>query len=184
MADRPDTEHDRHAIARIILTSGTTGDQRAVALSHDLIWRRIQTYDYAFGNRFPACARIFVDVGIAANSGYLWPIYVLSRGGTVFVRGSDPAETMQALSLYRATSSRLHSCVLSRSCCRSAASSRHRYPIAYAPACAHTSFTATAPRASFGARDFSNDETRTGWVAGGGIEYMFNRNWTAKIEVL
>jgi opacity protein-like surface antigen len=33
-------------------------------------------------------------------------------------------------------------------------------------------------------RDFSNDETRTGWVAGGGIEYMFNRNWTAKIEVL
>ena len=41
-----------------------------------------------------------MDVGIAANSGYLWPIYILSRGGTVFVRGSDPAETMQALSLY------------------------------------------------------------------------------------
>jgi opacity protein-like surface antigen len=38
--------------------------------------------------------------------------------------------------------------------------------------------------ASFGAREFSNDETRTGWVAGGGIEYMFNRNWTAKVEGL
>jgi len=96
----PGPEHDKDAVARIILTSGTTGDQKAVALSHDLIWRRIQTYDFAFGNQFPACSRIFVDVGIAANSGYLWPIYILSRGGTVFVRGSDPAETMQALSLY------------------------------------------------------------------------------------
>lgn len=92
---------DGDAIGRIILTSGTTGEQKAVALSHNLIWRRIQTYDFAFGNRFPACSRIFIDVGIAANSGYLWPMYILSRGGTVFVRGSDPAETMQALSLYR-----------------------------------------------------------------------------------
>lgn len=87
-------------IARIILTSGTTGYQKAVALSHDIILRRIQSYDFAFGNRIPTCSRIFLDVGIAANSGYLWVIYVLARGGTVFVRGSDPAETMQALSLY------------------------------------------------------------------------------------
>ena len=99
-APAADIENVKDAVARIILTSGTTGDQKAVALTHDLIWRRVQTYDFAFGNRFPACSRIFVDVGIAANSGYLWPIYILSRGGTVFVRGSDPAETLQALSLY------------------------------------------------------------------------------------
>lgn len=95
-----DAQQDSRSTTRIILTSGTTGDQKAVALSHDLIWRRIQTYDFAFGNRIPNCSRIFVDVGIPANSGYLWPIYILSRGGMVFVRGSDPAETMQALSLY------------------------------------------------------------------------------------
>ena len=99
-APAADIENVKDGVARIILTSGTTGDQKAVALTHDLIWRRVQTYDFAFGNRFPACSRIFVDVGIAANSGYLWPIYILSRGGTVFVRGSDPAETLQALSLY------------------------------------------------------------------------------------
>jgi len=99
-APAADIENVKDAVARIILTSGTTGDQKAVALTHDLIWRRVQTYDFAFGNRFPTCSRIFVDVGIAANSGYLWPIYILSRGGTVFVRGSDPAETLQALSLY------------------------------------------------------------------------------------
>ncbi len=93
-------EQDGSALARIILTSGTTGEQKAVAMSHDLIWRRIQTYDFAFGHRFATCARLFLDVGVAANSGYLWVIYLLARGGTVFVRGSDPAETMQALSLH------------------------------------------------------------------------------------
>jgi len=98
----PATEADPNgsATARIILTSGTTGDQKAVALSRDIILRRIQSYDFAFGNRIPACSRIFLDVGVAANSGYLWVIYVLARGGTIFVRGSDPAETMQALSLH------------------------------------------------------------------------------------
>ncbi len=93
-------EESGSELARIILTSGTTGDQKAVAMSHDLILRRIQTYDFAFGNRFATCSRLFLDVGVAANSGYLWMIYMLARGGTVFVRGSDPAETMQALSLH------------------------------------------------------------------------------------
>jgi acyl-CoA synthetase (AMP-forming)/AMP-acid ligase II len=94
------TEQDGRALARIILTSGTTGDQKAVAMSHDLILRRIQTYDFAFGHKIAACSRVFLDVGVAANSGYLWVIYTLARGGTIFVRGSDPTETMQALSLY------------------------------------------------------------------------------------
>jgi outer membrane immunogenic protein len=37
---------------------------------------------------------------------------------------------------------------------------------------------------SVGANTFSNSETRTGWVAGGGVEYMFARNWTVKVEGL
>ena len=95
-----DAEPDGSSIARIILTSGTTGEQKAVALSHDIILRRIQTYSFAFGNRFPNCSRVFLDIGVASNFGYLSGIYVLARGGVIFVRGSDPAETMQALSLY------------------------------------------------------------------------------------
>lgn len=95
-----DSEQERNAVARIILTSGTTGRAKAVALSHDNIIRRIQAYEVAFGNKIPACSRTFVDVGIAANIGYLWAIYTFARGGAVFVRGSDPAETLQALSLY------------------------------------------------------------------------------------
>jgi len=30
----------------------------------------------------------------------------------------------------------------------------------------------------------SVDKTRSGWTIGGGIEHMFARNWTAKIEAL
>jgi acyl-CoA synthetase (AMP-forming)/AMP-acid ligase II len=95
-----ESEAEGSDIARIILTSGTTGNQKAVALSHDIILRRNQSYDFAFGNRIAICSRVFLDVGVAANSGYLWMIYVLARGGTTFVRGSDPAETLQALSLH------------------------------------------------------------------------------------
>jgi acyl-CoA synthetase (AMP-forming)/AMP-acid ligase II len=95
-----ETDVTGNDIARIIMTSGTTGDQKAVALSHDIILRRIQSYDFAFGSKIATSSRFFIDVGVSANSGYLWPIYILARGGTVFVRGSDPAETIQALSLY------------------------------------------------------------------------------------
>ena len=38
--------------------------------------------------------------------------------------------------------------------------------------------------ASLGANEFAKSETRNGWVAGGGVEYMFARNWTAKVEGL
>lgn len=31
---------------------------------------------------------------------------------------------------------------------------------------------------------FDSNSTRTGWVAGGGVEYMVNRNWTVRVEAL
>jgi outer membrane immunogenic protein len=31
---------------------------------------------------------------------------------------------------------------------------------------------------------FTSNSTRWGWVAGGGIEYRFAQNWTARVEAL
>ena len=89
------------APARIILTSGTTGDQKAVLLSHEMMLRRLQAYDVAFGNVVPTCSRFFLDIGLTASFGYTWALYALARGGAIFLRGTDPAETIQAFDLYK-----------------------------------------------------------------------------------
>ena len=88
------------APARIVLTSGTTGDPKAVSLSHEMMLRRLQAYDAAFGNVVPTCSRTFLDLGLTASFGYTWALHILARGGAIFLRGSDPAETMQAFELY------------------------------------------------------------------------------------
>jgi acyl-CoA synthetase (AMP-forming)/AMP-acid ligase II len=92
---------ERTDIARIVLTSGTTGEPKGVALTHDMIARRLWAFTSVFGDRIPNCSRWFVDVGLSSNYGFQWIMWLLSRGGAVFLRGSDPAETMQAFELYQ-----------------------------------------------------------------------------------
>jgi acyl-CoA synthetase (AMP-forming)/AMP-acid ligase II len=93
-------QRDGAALARLIMTSGSTGEPKAVPLTHDLIMLRTHAFGVVWGNRVAPCARTFVDVGVAANIGYLWPVYVLTHGGAVFLRGSDAAQTLQAFNLY------------------------------------------------------------------------------------
>ncbi len=104
--DRPLPRHDVYggyesAATRIVLTSATTGDPKGIALTQEMMVRRIQACDGIFGDVVPTCARIFLDIGLTTSWGYLWAMKILARGGAVFFRGTDPAETLQAFGLYR-----------------------------------------------------------------------------------
>ena len=70
-------------------------------LSHEMMLRRLQAYDVAFGNVVPTCSRFFLDIGLTASFGHTWALYALARGGAIFLRGTDPAETIQAFDLYK-----------------------------------------------------------------------------------
>ena len=86
--------------ARIVLTSATTGDPKGIALTQEMLVKRMHACDAIFGDIVPTCARIFLDIGLTTSWGYLWAMKILARGGAVFFRGTDPAETLQAFGLY------------------------------------------------------------------------------------
>jgi acyl-CoA synthetase (AMP-forming)/AMP-acid ligase II len=96
----PSAIGDDDRLTRIVLTSGTTGAQKAVALRNIDVIRRLQSYTVFFGRQAAASTRLFVDVGLTTSYGYTWTLHVLARGGAVFFRGADPAETLQAFGLY------------------------------------------------------------------------------------
>jgi acyl-CoA synthetase (AMP-forming)/AMP-acid ligase II len=96
----PDHASPAGGACRIILTSGTTGDPKGVAFSHDMLIERIARHNWTFGSGVPSCSRIFVDPGLGTAIGFLVWLYTLAKGGTVVVRGPDAVETMQAFILY------------------------------------------------------------------------------------
>ena len=88
-------------LCRISMTSGTTGDASPCGFSHDMLIRRIGRYSWVYGNKAADCSRIFIDPGISTYIGFTFFLYALAKGGTVFFRGDEATETMQALGLYK-----------------------------------------------------------------------------------
>lgn len=88
-------------ICRIVLTSGTTGEAKAIALSHRNLIGRLARYEYIKGNRFPGVSRLYCEPGLTTSPGFRYLIYMLSRGGTIFFFGEDPDSTAQAFDLYK-----------------------------------------------------------------------------------
>jgi acyl-CoA synthetase (AMP-forming)/AMP-acid ligase II len=88
---------------RVILTSGTTGEPKAIGLTHDQVAARTSRLQFACGNRFQFCSRLFCDLGLPSSPAFRYMISMLSRGGTIFFSG-DPQATMQAFDLYKVQS--------------------------------------------------------------------------------
>jgi acyl-CoA synthetase (AMP-forming)/AMP-acid ligase II len=87
-------------ICRIILTSGSTGVSKGIAFSHRTLAARIAHYTYSKGPRFAHCSRLFCDLGIATSPGFRYAMSLLSRGGTIYFLGPDPADILQAIDLH------------------------------------------------------------------------------------
>jgi acyl-coenzyme A synthetase/AMP-(fatty) acid ligase len=87
-------------IARIVLTSGSTGVPKPIAVSHALETRRIERLPFVFGPSFSECLRFFCDMGLGQSTCFRMLVYVLWRGGTFFFPGADPMDSLQTFGLY------------------------------------------------------------------------------------
>ncbi len=76
-------------ICQIVLTSGTTGYSKAVALTHRMIAERIIRRFTSLGNVMPQCSRTYCGPGFSTALGAEFLIYVLWRGGTFFCPGAS-----------------------------------------------------------------------------------------------
>jgi acyl-CoA synthetase (AMP-forming)/AMP-acid ligase II len=90
--------------ARIIFTSGTTGDAKAVAYSHRMVLERAVRFDYLAGNLLGASLRTYIDLGFATSLGYLFLIRTLIRGGLLILTGAQYEHVFNACDLYGAES--------------------------------------------------------------------------------
>ena len=98
------TQHTRsesEEVCRIVLTSGTTGDPKAIALTHKLAMAMNARFEYVFGNRHPTFSRLYMHMSLAAALGYQFLIYILSRGGTVYFRGGSIENALRMVEVFR-----------------------------------------------------------------------------------
>jgi acyl-coenzyme A synthetase/AMP-(fatty) acid ligase len=87
-------------VCRLILTSGTTGDAKAVAFTHRMVAERIARHQSVFGSLLPSCSRTYCEMGFATSLGFQFLFYMLWRGGTLFFPGTSAETTLQAFERY------------------------------------------------------------------------------------
>jgi acyl-coenzyme A synthetase/AMP-(fatty) acid ligase len=88
-------------ICRIVLTSGTTGEPKAVALTHRQVITRNARFQYLFGSRFPTLSRIYMGLSFASSLGYYFLPHILGRGGALFFRGTSIENALRMFEVFR-----------------------------------------------------------------------------------
>jgi len=98
----PDTSPvDANDICRIILTSGSTGLPKGVALSYRTMMDRTLSYSTLRGPRFAHCSRFFCDLGFGSSPGLHYTLALLGRGATIYFLGQEPADILQTIDLHK-----------------------------------------------------------------------------------
>ena len=87
---------------RLVLTSGSTGQPKVVALTIKHILTRISRFDMGLGPQFASSSRIFLDLGLSVGQGFLFLIYSLSRGGMLLFKGATGSQTLESCAKYKA----------------------------------------------------------------------------------
>jgi acyl-coenzyme A synthetase/AMP-(fatty) acid ligase len=88
-------------MCRIVLTSGTTGEPKAVALTHRQVAARTARFQHLFGSRFPTLSRFYMGLGLASSFGYYFLPHVLGRGGTLFFGGASLENALRLFEVFR-----------------------------------------------------------------------------------
>ena len=87
-------------VCRIILTSGTTGEDKAIEVTNRTMAARIDRQYIFFGPRAVFCSRTYIDLGLATSIGIQLLFGTLWRGGALFLAG-DPQQTLNAFPIYQ-----------------------------------------------------------------------------------
>jgi acyl-coenzyme A synthetase/AMP-(fatty) acid ligase len=96
--NHPPSESDE--ICRIVMTSGSTGDAKAVALTHARAIMRVARYDFVTGSGLPRSSRVYLNIALGSALGYSFLAYVLGRGGTLFFRGASLEDTLRSFEMF------------------------------------------------------------------------------------
>ena len=80
----------------ISLTSGTTGEPKAIGLSHRIMRRRMSNDMYSKGPRFAQAAPGYCDFRIGTPVGFRMMLSQLWRGSTIYFLGTDSSAILDA----------------------------------------------------------------------------------------
>jgi acyl-CoA synthetase (AMP-forming)/AMP-acid ligase II len=86
-------------LCRIFLTSGTTGEEKGIAVTHRMMAARIDRQNLFFGPQAPSCARTYLDLSLTTSLGFQVLLATLWRGGALVLTG-DSEKTIKALPIY------------------------------------------------------------------------------------
>lgn len=89
----PSTARD---YCRLILSSGTTGDSKAIALRQEHVFRRVSRLQAALGGRLGLCSRIYSDVGVTTGIGFAVILHTLWKGSSLVVGKYGPEPTIRS----------------------------------------------------------------------------------------